>query len=122
MSGGEAGEHGIQGIGDGFIPPIASDGQGGLHSMIDEVIQVSTDEARAAAKYLQSKHGICVGMSSGANFAAAKKVQAFGGSVVTVFADGYSKYSCQGLSKANRPACPFKNRCPEPLPAGTGVV
>lgn len=115
MSGGQPGEHGIQGIGDGFIPSIASDGNGGLHQLIDEVIRVSTDEARGAAKYLQSRHGICVGMSSGANFAACKKITAFGGSIVTVFADGYAKYSCQGLSKAIQPACPYKNRCPETL-------
>lgn len=121
MSGGPAGEHGIQGIGDGFIPPIASDGAGGLHPLIDDVIQVSTDEARGAARYLQNKHGLCVGMSSGANFAAARKVGSLTGSVVTVLADGYSKYSCQGLEKASRPACPFRNRCPEPLPAGMGT-
>jgi cysteine synthase A len=121
MSGGPAGEHGIQGIGDGFIPAIASDGHGGLHPLIDDVIAVSTDEARGAARYLTSKHGICVGMSSGANFAASKRVGTLYGSVVTVFADGYSKYSCQGLTKATSPACPFRNRCPEPLPGGMGV-
>ena len=121
MSGGSPGEHGIQGIGDGFIPPIASDGQGGLHPMIDGVIQVSTDEARSAARYLQSKHGICVGMSSGANFVAAQQLKNLFGPVVTILADGYSKYTCQGLRKANDPPCPFANRCPEPLPAGLGL-
>jgi cysteine synthase len=120
MSGGAPGEHGIQGIGDGFIPHIASNGLGGLNPMIDDVIQVSTDEARGAAKYLQSKHGICVGMSSGANFAAAKKVGGLAGSVVTIFPDGFSKYSCQGLLKASKPSCPFRDRCPEPLPGGWG--
>jgi cysteine synthase A len=122
MSGGPAGEHGIQGIGDGFIPPIAGDGHGGLHSLIDEVVCVGTDEARGAAKYLQNKHGLCVGMSSGANFAAAKMLGTLSGSVVTLFADGYSKYACQGLIKASAPPCPFRNRCPEPLPAGMGVL
>ncbi|MCK4998911.1 MAG: cysteine synthase family protein, partial [Anaerohalosphaera sp.] len=43
MSGGTKGSHGIQGIGDGFIPAIASDGKGGLNPLIDEVICVSTD-------------------------------------------------------------------------------
>lgn len=121
MSGGPAGEHGIQGIGDGFIPPIASDGAGGLHPMIDEVVQISTKEARIAARYLQHKHGICVGMSSGANFAASLKVKSLFGPVVTILADGYSKYTCQGLRKASDPPCPFADRCPEPLPAGLGL-
>jgi len=121
MSGGEAGEHGIQGIGDGFIPAIASDGKGGLHPLITDVVSVSTDDARASAKYLQSSHGLCVGMSSGANFAAAHRLGRISGPVITVFADGYSKYSCQGLQKALNPSCPFANRCPEPLPNGLGL-
>lgn len=114
MSGGEPGIHGIQGIGDGFIPAIASDGKGGLHPLIDDVICISTEEAREAAKYLEGERCICVGMSSGANYLAAKKMQDSCKTVVTVFADGFSKYGSQGLKRAENVICDLKADCFSP--------
>jgi cysteine synthase len=109
MSGGKPGPHGIQGIGDGFIPALASDGHGGLHPAIKEVIAVSTEDAKAAALYIQEQSGLCVGISSGANFLAAKKLRDRFGTVVTVFADGYSKYQSQGLKYCGKGRCKYED-------------
>ena len=109
MSGGPAGPHGIGGIGDGFIPAIASDGAGGLHPLIDEVARVSTDEANAAARHLAEAHGFCVGVSSGANFVAARRLLERFETVVTVFADGYAKYQSLGLSHCEPGRCAFEH-------------
>ncbi len=106
MSGGLPGGHGIPGIGDGFIPAIASDGKGGLNEMIDEVIAVLTEEAEETSKYL-IKNGFCVGISSGANFVAAKRLQERFKTVVTVFPDGYAKYVSRGLTPSNK-SCVFE--------------
>jgi len=111
MSGGEPGMHGIQGIGDGFIPAIAQGENDGLHPFIDEVICVSTDEAQICARYLQVTKGFCVGMSSGANFHAAKLLNEKYKTVVTVFADGYSKYLTFGLQKSERGICHHQHSC-----------
>jgi cysteine synthase A len=109
MSGGKPGPHGIGGIGDGFVPAIASDGRGGLHPLIDEVICVATDEAMAAAAHLGRAHGYCVGASSGANFVAARRLAARHRTVVTVFADGYAKYQSVGLRHCEAGLCPFEH-------------
>ncbi len=115
MSGGPPGMHGIQGIGDGFIPAIATDGQGGLNAIIDMVECVSTEEATEAASYLVNEQGICVGISSGANYVAAKRVAQAHGTTVTVFADGFSKYGSVGLRRTTKGPCRFHKECNCPL-------
>jgi cysteine synthase A len=111
MTGGVSGSHGIYGIGDGFIPPIASDGAGGLHPMIDGVAVVSTHEAVEAAHELREEFDLCCGVSSGANLVAARRLAETFETVVTIFPDGYAKYGAQGLFKC-RGGCAFESLCP----------
>ena len=111
MTGGEPGLHGIQGIGDGFIPAIVSDEMGGLNKLIDDVVCISTGEAKNAARYLAKEKGICVGISSGANFFVAKKIAEKIGTTVTVFPDGFSKYKSQGLTRQGIDPCQNRKKC-----------
>jgi cysteine synthase len=70
LSGGKPGPHPIQGIGAGFIPDVLDVEQ------IDEIIQVSNDQAFSTTRELARTEGIPGGISSGAILAAGLQVAA----------------------------------------------
>jgi cysteine synthase len=88
-AGSKIGQHRIQGISDEFIPAIVD------LTRLDPVVDVSDGDAILMAQKLASRLGLGVGISSGANFIGALKVQnALGGDAVvaTVFPDDNKKY------------------------------
>lgn len=86
MNGGTPGVHGIQGIGEGFIPPLVDMDQ------IDEIYTVDTQQAIAAAQTLWHRHGLFVGISSGANFLAAQHFAKQHDTVATLMCDSGNRY------------------------------
>ncbi len=102
MSGGAAGPHGIPGIGDGFIPAIVKSENGGLNPLIEELVCIRSTDAMDASVSIAKRHGYCVGVSSGANYLAAKELSRNYESVVTVFPDGFTRYLSMGLSPSGR--------------------
>ena len=92
MSGGEPGLHGIQGIGDGskFLVDL---------NEIDDIIIISTEEAKERARRLSKEQGLFVGISSGANILASErlleKYPDMEGNIITILCDRGERYlSC----------------------------
>ena len=89
LSGEKPGKHSIQGIGTGFIPKNYD------ASVVDEIVKISSEEAFEYAKKASHDFGLFVGISSGANIAAAYQVAkklGKGKIVVTLAPDGGEKY------------------------------
>jgi cysteine synthase len=90
LSEGRSGPHKIQGIGAGFVPDILE------RSVINEVIQVSNEDAGATARRLAREEGILCGISSGAAMWAALQVaerpEAGGKTIVVIIPDTGERY------------------------------
>ncbi|WP_312814012.1 cysteine synthase A [Sedimentibacter sp.] len=89
ISGGNPGPHKIQGIGAGFIPNTYNG------ENVDEILMITEEEAIDTAVEVSAKTGILVGISSGANVAAARKLAVKYGNnkkILTVAPDGGEKY------------------------------
>jgi len=93
LLGHQPGLHQIQGIGDGFIPEVLD------VSIIDQVIEVTDEQAIETARELASRYSLLVGTSSGANVYAARQVarQYPGIIVATVLPDRAERYFSTGL-------------------------
>ena len=88
MSGGEKGLHGIQGIGDGSKFLVDMD-------KVDEVITISTEEAKERSLRLAKENGLFVGISAGANVLASERwieQNNPNGIVVTIICDRGERY------------------------------
>jgi cysteine synthase A len=88
MSGGEKGLHGIQGIGDGSKFLVDLD-------KVDEIITISTEEAKERSLRLAKEHGLFVGISAGANVLASEQwieQNKPDGVVVTILCDRGERY------------------------------
>jgi cysteine synthase A len=89
LSGGQPGPHKIEGVGVGFVPPLWEP------SLVDGIIPIATDDAKAMARRLAREEALFAGTSSGANVLAAIQVARKlgpGKKVVTLMADSGLKY------------------------------
>jgi cysteine synthase A len=92
LLGHEPGLHQIQGIGDGFIPAVLD------VSLVDGVVEVSDEAAIETTRQLGKDYGLLVGISSGANVWAARKLaREIGGNIATVLPDRAERYFSTAL-------------------------
>ena len=89
LLGGQPGPHKIEGVGIGYTPPLWDP------TVVDEILAIGTDEAKAMARRLAREEGVFAGTSSGANVLAAMQVGQRlgpGATVVTLMVDSGLKY------------------------------
>ena len=90
LSGEPAGPHKIQGIGAGFVPQVLN------RDVYDEILRITNDEAIETSRLIAKAEGLLVGISAGANVAAARKIAARpenrGKTIVTILCDTGERY------------------------------
>ena len=89
LLGGQAGPHKIEGVGIGYTPPLWEP------NLVDEILPVRTDDAKAMARRIAREEALFAGTSSGANVVAAIQVAERlgpGAKVVTLMCDSGLKY------------------------------
>ena len=95
LSKGYSGAHGIQGIGANFVPSVLD------LRVIDEVVTVTTEQAKEYCRILGNTEGLLGGISSGAAFAAAvevaKRAEMSGKIIAVILPDGGERYLSTGL-------------------------
>ena len=92
LLGHEPGLHQIQGIGDGFVPAVLD------VKLVDEVIEVTDEDAIETTRALGRDYGLLVGISSGANVWAARQLaQRLSGNIATVLPDRAERYFSTAL-------------------------
>ena len=92
LSTGKAGSHKIQGIGGNFVPENFD------RDIVDDIIQVSTEEAYDMARRLSMEEGLTVGPSAGANIAGALQLsEQIEGNIVTILPDLAERYMSTAL-------------------------
>jgi len=100
LSGGQPGPHKIQGIGAGFVPDVLNT------KLIDEIIEVTNDDAMTTSQRLAKEEGILCGISSGAALWAAlevsKRAENRGKLIVVVLPDTGERYLSTPLAEAAR--------------------
>lgn len=92
LLGHEPGLHQIQGIGDGFVPAVLD------VSLVDDIVEVTDDDAIETTRQLGRDHGLLVGISSGANVWAARRLaERISGNIATVLPDRAERYFSTAL-------------------------
>jgi cysteine synthase A len=92
LLGHEPGLHQIQGIGDGFIPAVLD------VSLVDDVIEVTDEDAIDTTRRMGADNGLLVGISSGANLWAARQLaKTIKGNIATVLPDRAERYFSTAL-------------------------
>jgi cysteine synthase len=92
LLGHEPGLHQIQGIGDGFIPAVLDP------SIVDEVVEVTDEDAIETTRQLGRDFGLLVGISSGANVWGARRMaEKISGNIATILPDRAERYFSTSL-------------------------
>ena len=92
LLGHEPGLHQIQGIGDGFVPAILD------VSIVDDVVEVTDEDAIETTRQLGRDHGLLVGISSGANVWVCRQIaRKLPGNIATILPDRAERYFSTSL-------------------------